>query len=65
MKIEKRELFGMFKPAKNELGYITCIIKREYKDDFIKLGFVDNVEKLEKPKQKRVKSNEDQQRLVS
>ena len=52
-KFEKREVFCMFKYADNDLGYIQCTIKREFKADFIKLGFVDHIDKLARTKKTR------------
>jgi hypothetical protein len=67
-KFEKREVFNMLRYADNEQGFIHCTIKAEFKADFIKLGFVDHIDKVKKPKKQhtnKVKTNEDQQRLVS
>lgn len=68
-KFEKREVFCMMKYADNEQGYVQCTIKAEFKAEFIKLGFVDHIDKVRKPKKQKastkVSTNEDQQRLVS
>ena len=54
-KFEKREVFCMFRVADNDLGYIQCTIKREFKAEFIKLGFVDHVDKLTRAKKTQKK----------
>ena len=54
-KFEKREVFCMFRHVDTELGYIQCTIKAEFKAEFIKLGFVDHVDKLERIKKTRKK----------
>jgi hypothetical protein len=68
-KFEKREAFSMMRYCDNEQGYIQCVIKARFKAEFIKLGFVDHIDKVKKPRKQKadnkVKTNEDQQRLVS
>jgi hypothetical protein len=67
-KFEKREVFSMLRYADNDQGYIQCVIKARFKADFIKLGFVDHIDKVKKPKKRapnKVATNEDQQSLVS
>ena len=70
-KFEKREVFCMLKYTNNKQGYIQCTIKAEFKAEFIKLGFVDHIDKVKKPRPQsnkqsasKVKTN-DQQRLVN
>ena len=67
-KFEKREAFSMLKYEDNDQGYIQCVIKARFKADFIKLGFVDHIDKVKKPKKQRifnkVDSNEDKRGLA-
>ena len=48
---------SMFLAADNEHGFIQCVIKPQYRDDFQALGFVDHVSRLKKTENK-VKSND-------
>ena len=58
----------MLKYEDNDQGYIQCVIKARFKADFIKLGFVDHIDKVKKPKKQRifnkVDTNEDKQGLT-
>lgn len=66
-KFEKREAFSMLRYADNDQGYIQCVIKARFKADFIKLGFVDHIDKVKKPRKQRAKKVEtnDNERLDS
>lgn len=45
----------MMKYADNEQGHIQCVINSKFKDEFLALGFVDHIDKVEKPIKKIVK----------
>lgn len=46
---------SMFKKADTETGYIQCVIKPVYKEDFESLGFVDHPDKLAEKEEKTPK----------
>ena len=59
----KLQHLSMFKYADNDNGFIQCTIKPMYQNDFEALGFVDSVDRLEKPvkkKSKKVKHEDNQ-----
>jgi hypothetical protein len=51
--------YSMFKRADTETGYVQCTIKPIYRKEFIKLGFVDNVNDLPERKRKKSKQKDD------
>jgi hypothetical protein len=50
---------SMFKYCENELGYIQCVIKQDFKSAMEKLGFVDHIDKVKKPTTRSRKKKDD------
>ena len=46
---------SLFKFSSNSRGYVQCVIKDEFIEEFKAMGFVDHIDKVKKPtKRKKV-----------
>lgn len=51
---------SVFKYSTNEHGYVQCVIKDCFKEEFAAMGFVDHIDKVKKPtRRKKVEKNGD------
>lgn len=50
---------SVFKYSSSELGYVQCVIRKEFKEEFEKMGFVDHIDKVKKPTTRRKKVKDD------
>ena len=44
---------SVFKYSSNELGYVQCVIKDVFKEEFAAMGFVDHIDKVKKPSRRK------------
>lgn len=49
----------MFKKSSNELGFVKCVIAEEFKEEFLAMKFVDNMDKLKEKRGRKPKVETD------
>ena len=50
---------SLFKYSTNDKGYVQCVIRAEFKEEFAAMGFVDSIDKVKKTTRRKKKSDDD------
>ncbi len=50
-------MINLFKYSDNEEGFISCLVKDRYVDEFKTLGFCENPDDVKKPTKKKAKAD--------
>lgn len=53
------DCISLFKSSSNDKGYVQCVIRIEFIEEFTAMGFVKSIDDIKKPRAKRKAAKDD------